>query len=60
MINTNNFIIEEQNNTYKISQHENGMYLGERMSIYNDNDISATTALTMNEIFGWIEKQETI
>ncbi len=56
----NNFIHETKKNTYKFWQEKNGMYRAERISIFNDNDISAITTSTMNEVWKWVDSQEDI
>ncbi len=60
MTKLNEHIIEKENNTYKIKQHKNGMYMVTRMNVHDDNDISNATRRTMGKIFDWIDEQETI
>lgn len=60
MISVNSYTIKEKNNIFTIRQHENGIYMAERVSTLDNTDISATNKRTMNEINKWIKEQEEI
>lgn len=54
------YTIETELNTYSIRQHENGIYCATRINMFDDNDVSATTARTMSDVYCWIKEEEQV